>query len=95
MLIIASSRSEKSSELLNLIKKQYVYVKDINESKYQYLIKKRENSGLENMKNPKALIEYSNNMQNFHKNIKEHSASIKYNVFFDDMITDKLSNEDK
>ena len=62
MLIIASSGSEKSSELLNLIKKQYVYVKYINESKYQYLIKKRENSGLENMKNPKTLIEYSNNM---------------------------------
>ena len=56
MLIIASSRSEKSSELLNLIKKQYVYVKDINESKYQYLIKKRENSGLENMKIQRLLL---------------------------------------
>ena len=38
---------------------------------YQYLIKKHEENGLENLKNPKALlIEYSNNMQDVFKNIE-------------------------
>ena len=38
---------------------------------YQYLIKKHEENGLENLKNTKALlIEYSNNMQDVFKNIE-------------------------
>ena len=49
MLIIGCSRSGKTNALLNLVKEQdsdnlidkiYLYAKDLNEQKYQFLIKK-------------------------------------------------------
>ena len=52
--IIGGSGSGKINTLLNLIKEQdkhdvidkiYLYAKDLNEPKYEYLIKKRENVG--------------------------------------------------
>ena len=55
MLIIGSSGSGKTNALLNLIKQQdsnslidkiYLYAKDLNEPKYQFLIKKREDVGI-------------------------------------------------
>ena len=51
MLIIGGSGSGKTNALLNLIKEQdsdnlidkiYLYAKDLNEPKYQFLVKKRE-----------------------------------------------------
>ena len=51
MLIIGGSGSGKTNVLLNLINKQedidkiYLYVKDPYESKYQYLINKRQAVG--------------------------------------------------
>ena len=48
ILIIGSSGSGKTNALLNLIKEQndidkvYLYVRDLSEPKYKYLIKKRE-----------------------------------------------------
>ena len=52
--------------LLNLIKYQrpnidkiYLYVKDTFKSKYQSLINRREKVGIENLKNAKAFIDYS------------------------------------
>ena len=59
ILIIGGSGSGKTNLLLNLIEKQpdidkiYLYTKDPYESKYQYLINKRE--GVD----PKAFIDYS------------------------------------
>ena len=50
---------------------QKLYVQDSYETKYLYLIKKREKNGLENLKDLKAFIEYSNNMQDFIKNIEK------------------------
>ena len=56
----------KTNLLLNLIKYQwsdvdiiYLYVKDPIELKYQLLISKREKIGIEEVKNPKAFIDYS------------------------------------
>ena len=37
--------------------------------KYQYLINKRENVGLNHFNDPKAFMEYSNDMQDVYKNI--------------------------
>ena len=59
MLIIGGSGSGKTSALLNLIKehdidKIYLYAKDLNETKYQFLIKKRENVGIKHLHDPKA-----------------------------------------
>ena len=64
----------QENTLFNLIKQQTdrnytitdgisLHVNDQNEAKNQDLIKKHENSGFEWMKDPKALIEDSNNMQ--------------------------------
>ena len=82
ILIIWGSASGKTYALLYLIKQQddddysiidkiYLYVQDPYEAKYQYLIKKRENNGLKNLKHLKAFIEYPNNMQDVYKNMKE------------------------
>ena len=69
-----------------IIDKIYLYVKNPNDTKYQYLIKKRENNGF---------IEYSNNMHDVYKNIEEENPSIECNVLtvFDYMITNMISRK--
>ena len=68
ILIIGGSGSGKTNALLNLINNQpdidkiYLYAKDPYEAKYQFLINKRESTGLKHFNDPKAFIEYSNNM---------------------------------
>ena len=60
----------------------------------QCLINKRENNGLKELNDPKALIEYSNNMQDVCENTEEHNPSRKCNeLVFDDMNADMLSNK--
>ena len=68
MLIIGGSGSGKTNALLNLIKEQYsdnlidkiyLHAKDLDESKYQFLIKKREGAGIKHLNDPKAFIDYS------------------------------------
>ena len=51
------------------IDKIYLYAKDPYESKYQYLINKREGVGIYQFNDPKAFIEYSNNMHDVYKDI--------------------------
>ena len=76
ILIVGGSGSGKTNRSLNLINNQphideiYLFAKDTYEAKCQYLIKKREKVGLKHYDNPKAFIEYSNNMQNVSKNIE-------------------------
>ena len=70
MLIIGQSGSGKTNALLNLIQqdnnnlieKIYLYAKDLEEPKYQFSVKKRENAGIKNLNYPSAFIEYSNTM---------------------------------
>ena len=63
ILIIGGSGLEKTNTLLNLIKEQddidkiYLYAKDLSESKYEYLIKNRENAGIKHLNDPNAFIE--------------------------------------
>ena len=78
MLIIGPSGSGKTNTLLHLIEKFhpidkiYLYAKDTNEEKYQYLINKREQAGIKSLSDPHAFIEYSNDMNddinNYNKN---------------------------
>ena len=49
--------------------KFYWYAKDTYEAKYQVLIKKRESAGLKHCNDPKAFIEYSNDMDDIYENI--------------------------
>ena len=75
ILIIGGSGSGKTNALLNLIENQpdidkvYLYVKDLCEAKYQYLINIRESVGLKHFNDLNTFIEYSNDMQNVYKNI--------------------------
>ena len=100
ILIVGGSGSGKTNALLNLIKNQpdidkiYLYVKDPYEKKYQYLISKREKVGLNHFKNPKAFMEYSNDMQDVYKNIEDYNPIKKRKILivFDDMIVDMINN---
>ena len=101
VLIIGGSGSGKTNALSNLIKndpdidKIYLYTKDPYESKYQFLINKRESTRLKHFNDPKAFIEYSNNMQDIYKNIDEYNADNerKILIVFDDMIGDMINNK--
>ena len=79
ILIIGGSGSGKTNVLLNLIENQpdidkiYLYAKDPYEAKYQYLINKRESVGINHFNDPKAFIEYSNDMRDVYKNIDEYN----------------------
>ena len=77
------------------IDKIYLYGKDSYEAKYQHLINKREKVGLGHFNDPMAFIEYSNDMQDVYKNIKEYNLGKKRKVLTvsDDMIADMINNK--
>ena len=77
------------------IDKIYLYAKDPYEAKYQYLIKKRKKIGLNHYDDPKAFMEYSNDMQDVKKNIEDYSPrkNRKVLIVFDDMIADMINNK--
>ena len=62
--------------MLNLISHQpdidttYLYVKDPYKLKYQLLISERGSTGLKHFNNSEAFIEYSNDMNNIFKTLK-------------------------
>ena len=67
MLIIGGSGSGKTNVLLNLTKEQdsdnlideiYLNAKELNEPKYQLLIKQREDVGIKHLNDSKEFIEY-------------------------------------
>ena len=101
ILIIGGSGSGKTNLLLNLIENQpdidkiYLYAKDPYEAKYQYLTNIREKVGLKRFNDPKAFIEYSNDMQYIYKNIDDYNPDKKNKILiiFDDMIADMIHNK--
>ena len=101
ILIIGGSGSGKTNALLNLIEDQpdidkiYLYAKDPYEDKYQFLVKKRESIGLKYFNDPKAFIEYSNDMNDVYKNINDYNPDKenKILIVFDDMIADMINNK--
>ena len=101
-ILIGASGSGKTNALLNLINNQldidkiYLYAKDPYEEKYQLLINKRENTGLNHFNDLEAFIEYSNDMQDVYKNIEEYNISKKRKILivFDDMIADMINNKE-
>ena len=74
-----------------------MYAKDPYEAKYQFLINKRESTGLKNCNDPKALFEYSNDMQDVYKNIKKNNVDTEHKILivFDDMIADMINKKNK
>ena len=77
ILIIEGSGSGKTNALLNLVNNQpdidkiYLYAKDPYEAKHQHLINSREKVGVDHFNDPKAFMEYSNDMQDVYKNIED------------------------
>ena len=98
---MGGSESGKTNAFLNLMNKQpdidkiYLYAKDPYEVKYQFLINKRGNTGLKHFNDPKAFIEYSNDMQDVYKNINYYNPNKenKILIVFDDMIADMINNK--
>ena len=98
--IIGGSESGKTNTLLNLISqpdidKIYLYAKNLYETKYQLLIKKFSNLGLKYYNNPKAFIEYLNDMQDVYKSIEEYNLRRKRKllIVFHDVIANMISNK--
>ena len=99
MLIIGPSGYGKTNPWLNLIQqdsdnlidKIYLYAKDLDERKYQFLIKKRENAGIKKINDLSAFIEYSNTMDDVYENIDDCNVKGKRKILivFDDMMTNK------
>ena len=75
--------------------KNYLYAKDLSESKYEFLIKKCEDAGIKHLEDPNAFIEYSNTMDDVYENIDDYNSSRKRKVLivFDDMIADIMANK--
>ena len=96
MLIIGPSGSGKTNTLLHLINylhpidKIYLYAKDLHESKYEYLINKREQAGIKNLNDPHAFIEYSDDLNDVLDDINNYNKNRdkKVLIVFDDMIPD-------
>ena len=104
MLTIRQFGSGKTNALLNLIEKQdndslidkiYLHSKDLSEPKYQFLIKKSEDAGINNLGAPSAFKEYSNTMDDVYNNIDDYSPRRKRKIIivFDDMIADIMTNK--
>ena len=101
ILIMGGSGSGKTNTLLNLINNQsdidkiYLYAKDPYEDQYQFLIKKREIIGIKHFNDPKAFIEYSNDMHDVYNNINDYNPNKenKILIVFDDMIADMINNK--
>ena len=97
ILIIGCSGSGKTNALLNLINidKIYLYARDPYEAKYQFLINQRESTGFKHFGDPKAFIEYSNDIQDVYKNIDEYNTDKERKILtvLDDMIADMINNK--
>ena len=72
-----------------------MYAKDLYEDEYQFLIKRRENIGVRYFNDPKAFIEYSNDIQDVYNNINDYSPDKenKILIVFDDMVADMINNK--
>ena len=103
ILIIGGSESGKTNALVNLIKEQnkgdvidkiYLYARDLNKPKSQFLIEKREDAGIRHLNIPNAFIESSNTMDDVYVNINDYNPSRtrKKIIVFDDMIVDIMTN---
>ena len=80
LLIIRSSGSGKTNLLFNVSHQPdtdqiYFYAKDPYETKFQLIINKRESAGINNLNGSKAIIEYSNDVEEIQ--IKSNTIQIK------------------
>ena len=72
-----------------------MYAKDPYEDTCQFLINKRESVRLKNFTDPKAFIQYSNDMYDVNKNIDHYNPDKenKILIVFDDMIAEMINSK--
>ena len=101
-LIIGTSGSGKTNYLLNSIQKDnniidkvYLYAKDLEEPKHQFLVDKREKAGLKHLNDKNVFIEDSSIMYDIFENIEDRNKKRKGKVLivFDDIISHVMSNK--
>ena len=101
MLIIGPLGSSKTNTSLHLINnlhpidKIYLYAKDINKPKHEYLINKREQAGIKKLDDPHAFIEYLDDMDDVLDDINNYNKNRDRKVLigFDAMIAEIEYNE--
>ena len=101
IIIIGGSGSGKINTLINLIHEQndinkiYLHARDLNEPKYEYLIKKHEDAGIKLVNNPNAFIECLNTMDDVYENINDYNPirRRKKLIVFDDMFANIMRNK--
>ena len=101
ILIIGGSGSGKTNLLFNLIENQpdidkiYLYAK--YPYPYQYLVNKREVVGINHFNDPKAFIQYSNDMHDVYDVVYNdeynHDKENKILIVFHDMTVDMIHNK--
>ena len=95
ILIVRGSRSGKTNALFNSINEQddsdkiYLYAKDLSEPKYEYLIKKRENIGINHLNDSIAFIECFNTMDDVYENINGYNPSRERKILIADIMDNK------
>ena len=72
-----------------------MYARHLSETKYEYLIKKREDVGIKHVNNSNAFTECSNNMDDVCEKIDDCNLSRRRKILivFDDMIADIMTNK--
>ena len=74
-----------------------MYAKDPYEAKYEFLINKRERVSINRLNDPKAFIEYLNDMHKVYRNIDNYNPDKENKILiivFDDMIADIIKNKE-
>ena len=100
-LMIGPSGSGIANYLLNSIQKDnkiidkiYLYAKDLEEPKYQFLIEKREKACIKDLNDKSTFIEYSSTMDDIQDNIEDYNKKKrKVLIVFDDIVSHVMSNE--
>ena len=71
-----------------------MYAKDPYKAKYQYLNNKKGGVGIGHFNDPKAFIEYSNDMNDVYKSINYYNPDKKQIIIiFDDMIANMVNSK--
>ena len=81
--------------LTRFIDKIYLYAEELNEPKYQFLIKRQEDVGIKNLNDLKAFTGHSNTIDDVYEDINEYNPARKRKVLivFDDMIANIMTNQ--
>ena len=85
----------KEQDNPDVIDKIYLYARDLNKPKYQFLIKKREDAGIKYVNNPNAFIVCSNTMDDVYEDIDNYNPKRDKKVLTvsNDMIADITSKK--